>query len=83
MNKSDIRKKILKIRKKNYKQNFEVNFNSIFKILKKKNIYSKNIGGYYPYNYELNTIKILENFEKKQIFYFFAKNKKKLSNEFF
>ncbi len=83
MNKSDIRKKILKIRKKNNKQNIQINFNSILKILKKKNIYSKNVGGYYPYNHELNTIKILENFEKKEYSISLPKIKKNSQMNFF
>tara|TARA_B100000902_G_scaffold301663_1_gene289475 strand:- start:399 stop:932 length:534 start_codon:yes stop_codon:yes gene_type:complete len=83
VNKSDIRKKILKIRKKNNKQNIQINFNSILKILKKKNIYSKNVGGYYPYNHELNTIKILENFEKKEYSISLPKIKKNSQMNFF
>ena len=83
MNKTDIRKKILKIRKKNNKQNIQINFNSILKILKKKNIYSKNVGGYYPYNHELNTIKILENFEKKEYSISLPKIKKNSQMNFF
>ena len=43
----------------------------------------KILGGYYPYNYEVNTIPILEKFEKKKICYITSKNKKKISNEFF
>jgi 5-formyltetrahydrofolate cyclo-ligase len=83
VNKTDIRKKILKIRKKNNKQNIQINFNSILKILKKKNIYSKNVGGYYPYNYELNTIKILENFEKHEYSISLPKIKKNSQMNFF
>ena len=64
MNKSVIRKKILNIRKKNDYKNLKINFKSIIKILRKKNIKAKVLGGYYPYNYEINIIQILEKFEK-------------------
>ena len=66
MIKSEIRKKILKIRKKKSSKNLKINFENIIKILKKNNITYKLIGGYYPYNHELNVIKILEKFEKKK-----------------
>ena len=63
MNKSVIRKKILKVRKKKSK-NLEINFRNILKILNKSKTSGKIIGGYYPYNHEVNTLKILEKFEK-------------------
>ena len=63
MNKFVIRKKILKVRKKKSK-NLEVNFSNILKILSKSKTSGKIIGGYYPYNHEVNTLKILEKFEK-------------------
>ena len=49
MIKSQIRKKIIKIRKKNYFKNFEINFQYILKILKKEKISDKINGGYYQY----------------------------------
>ena len=63
MNKSIIRKKILKIRRNNISKNFEINIKSILKILKRINITNKIIGGYYPYNHEVDTIQILKKFE--------------------
>ena len=66
MNKSEIRKKILKIRKKEIYKDLKINFKSIVKILKKKKIYGKIIGGYYPFNHEVNIMEILDNFEKKK-----------------
>ena len=42
----------------------EINFNNILKILNKSKTSGKIIGGYYPYNHEVNTVKILEKFEK-------------------
>ena len=65
MLKSKLRKKILKIREKNNKKNKHVSFNQIIKILKKEKIIKKIIGGYYPVNFEVDDLKLLEQFEKK------------------
>ena len=65
MNKSEIRKKILKLRKNSNLNNFTINFKIILNILKKEKIKGKVIGGYYPYNYELNGLQILEKFENQ------------------
>ena len=65
MNKSEIRKKIFKIRKKNDSKNLSINFKLLLNILEKNKSISKKIGGYYPYNYEIDVIEILRNFEKK------------------
>ena len=83
MIKSQIRKKIIKIRKKNYFKNFEINFQYILKILKKEKISDKIIGGYYPYNYEANVIKILEKFEKKNYLITLPKIGKNSQMDFF
>ena len=64
MKKSEIRKKIIKLRKENYSKNLKINFQSIIKILRKKKYKKKFFGGYYPHNYEANIIPILEKFEK-------------------
>ena len=64
MNKSEIRKKILRIRKKNSK-NLKIDFENIYKILKNRSN-CKIIGGYYPYNYEVDTIEVLNKLEKKK-----------------
>ena len=64
MIKSEIRKKILKIRKNNSLKNFNINFKDILNFLKKKKHINKVVGGYYPYNYEFDDIEILEKFEK-------------------
>ena len=76
MNKSEIRKKILKIRKKNISKNLYVNFQDILNILKKNKITGRLVGGYYPYNYEYNVLNILEKFEKKNIKFYCRKLKK-------
>ena len=64
MNKAEIRKKILKIRKINYHKNQKINFEALVKILRKTKIDSRVIGGYYSYNYECDTIEILKKLEK-------------------
>ena len=65
MNKSKIRKQISKLRRLNNYKNIKININLISKILKNKKIKGKILGGYYPYNYEMDGMKILEKFEKK------------------
>ena len=66
MNKSIIRKKILKLRKKKYSKNLSISFVNLSKLLEKKKFKSKIIGGYYPFNYELDILNILETFENKK-----------------
>ena len=67
MNKYILRKKILKIRKKNSNQNLEINLKKFFSFLRINKLNSKNIGGYYPSNFEIDDLKILEMMEKKKI----------------
>ena len=66
MNKSKIRSKILKLRKKNSNKNLKININKFFSFLKNKKIYFKNFGGYYPSNYEIDDLEILYLLEKKK-----------------
>ena len=63
MSKSTIRKKILKIRGRKKNQNINFSFLKIFKIIKKNNL--KTIGGYYPVNFEVDTLNFLNELEKK------------------
>ena len=65
MLKSKIRKKIIKIRKKYNKNNIQINFDQILKILKKEKVTKKSIGGYYPVNFEVDDLEMLKKFEKK------------------
>ena len=83
MNKSSIRKKILNIRKKNYSKNLSISFTKLLKFLKKKKLKSKIIGGYYPFNYELDILNILEKFEKKNYIISLPKIDKKNQMNFF
>ena len=65
MNKSQIRKKILKIRKNNFNKNLKINSRKFISFLKKNLPNLKNIGGYYPSNYEIDDLNILNFLEKK------------------
>ena len=83
MNKSQIRKKIFKIRKQiNYKY-LNIDFKKILKIIKSEKINGKLIGGYYPYNYEIDALKILNNFEKMKYQISLPKIKKNYQMDFF
>ena len=83
MNKSEIRKKILNIRKKNDSLNFLISFKEIMKFLKKKKIKGKTVGGYFPYNYELNIMQVLEKFQKKDYSISLPRIKKNFDMDFF
>ena len=65
MNKHKLRSKILKIRKKNSNKNLEINLSKFFSFLKTNKLKSKKIGGYFPSNFEIDDLKILEMMEKK------------------
>ena len=64
MNKSKIRNSILKLRKKNFNKNFKINLDNFLSFLK-INTDTKNIGGYYPLNFEIDSLAILYLLEKK------------------
>tara|TARA_B100000963_G_scaffold302453_1_gene275364 strand:+ start:485 stop:1027 length:543 start_codon:yes stop_codon:yes gene_type:complete len=63
--KSEIRKKILKIRKARYSNKIKIDFQSLLKVFKKEKIKGKIIGGYYPYNFEIDSIEILNKLESR------------------
>ena len=65
MNKFQLRKKILKIRKKNFNKNLKININSFISFLKLNTGSANNLGGYYPSNYEIDDLEILDLLEKK------------------
>ena len=83
MNKNEIRKKILDIRKKNDEKKLQINFQDISKILQKSKFVGKIVGGYYPYNFEVDTTKILKEFEKKKYLISLPKIKKNFQMDFF
>ena len=64
MNKSKIRSKIINLRKKSYNKNLQIDLNNFFSFLKSETNY-KSLGGYYPSNYEIDDLKILDLLEKK------------------
>ena len=66
MLKSKLRKEILKIRQRFNTKNIQINFNQIIKILKKEKITNKIIGGYYPVNFEIDSLTLLKKFKKKK-----------------
>ncbi len=65
MSKSSIRKKLLKLRKKKYSKSLSISLTKFSKFLDKKKLHPIIIGGYYPFNYELDILNILKRFEKK------------------
>ena len=65
MNKSKIRKKILKIRKNNYNKSLKININNFISFLKLNTDSADNLGGYYPSNHEIDDLEILDLLEKK------------------
>ncbi len=83
MNKFEIRKRILKIRKKKYNKNLKISFRYILNFLRRKKIKSKIIGGYYPYNYEVNILEILHKLEKKNYLISLPKIRKNFQMDFF
>ncbi|MDA7752871.1 5-formyltetrahydrofolate cyclo-ligase [Candidatus Pelagibacter sp.] len=66
MLKSRLRKKILKIRQQFNTKNIQINFNQIIKILKRKKITNKIIGGYYPVNFEIDDLALLRKFKNNK-----------------
>ena len=83
MNKSSIRKRLIKLRKKNYSKNFFISPIKFFKLLEKKKIRSKIIGGYYPFNFELEILNILGELEKKNYVFSLPKISKNNEMNFF
>ena len=65
MKKSQIRNKIIKIRKKKFDKNLKIDLGKFITFLKIDKLNLKSIGGYYPSNYEINDLDILDLLEKK------------------
>ena len=83
MNKLKLREKVLKLRKNNSKKLIKINPSNIYTYLKKKNYNLKIIGGYYPTNYEIDDLEILNYFFKKGSKISLPKIKKKSQMEFY
>ena len=65
MNKSQIRNKTLEIRKKLFDKDLKIDSDKFISFLKKNRLNLKNFGGYYPSNYEIDDLAILDLLEKK------------------
>ena len=83
MIKSKLRDKVLKLRKSNSKKSININPSIIYSYIKKKNYNLKIIGGYYPSNYEINDLEILNYFFKRGSTISLPKIKKKRQMEFY
>jgi 5-formyltetrahydrofolate cyclo-ligase len=81
--KSKLRDKVLKLRKSKSKKLININPSNIYSYLKRKNCNLKIIGGYYPSNYEINDLEILNYFFKKGSIISLPKIKKKSQMEFY
>ena len=66
MLKKNLRKKILKIRKKIDSNSNKIDFFKILNLIKKQKKIKKNIGGYFPVNNEIDDLEILKKLEKKK-----------------
>ena len=66
MLKHKLRKKLINIRKLNNSNAARIPIFSFFNIIKKYKLNNKVIGGYYPINYELDDLDLLNELEKKK-----------------
>ena len=83
MTKLKLRRKIINLRKNYFKKSSNINPNRIYSFLKKKNYNFKTIGGYYPSNYEIDDLGILNFFSQKGYLVCLPKIKKKSQMDFF
>ena len=83
MLKSKLRKKILKVRQKFNTKNIQIDFNQIIKILKKEKISKKIIGGYYPVNFEIDSLELLRKFKKNKFIISLPVIKKNFQMDFY
>tara|TARA_A100000164_G_C21497329_1_gene580784 strand:+ start:59 stop:601 length:543 start_codon:yes stop_codon:yes gene_type:complete len=81
--KSKLREKILKLRKNKSKKSIYINPSRVYSYLKKKNYNLKIVGGYYPINYEIDDLEILNFFLKKGSKISLPKITKKSQMEFY
>ena len=83
MLKSKLRKKVFKIRELKNSKNTKLSFKNIFNLLKRKNIKTKSIGGYFPVNFEIDDLDILKKFEKNKYEISLPVIKKNFSMDFY
>ena len=67
MSKSKLRSKIFNLRKKNFYKKLKIDPQGIFQFLKKNKINFNSVGGYYPCNYEIDDLDILNFFRSKRV----------------
>ena len=65
MNKFQIRNKIIKIRKKKFNKDLKIHLGKFISFLKIDQLNIEGIGGYYPSNYEIDDLDILDLLHKK------------------
>jgi 5-formyltetrahydrofolate cyclo-ligase len=65
VNKSKIRRKILNLREKNFNKNLKINLDKFISFLKINTQNVNKIGGYYPSNYEIDDLEILDLLDKQ------------------
>ena len=65
MNKSQIRNKIINLRKKKFDKDLKIDLSKFISFLKRDQLNLRNVGGYYPSNYEIDDLDILDLLEKK------------------
>ncbi len=83
MIKSKLRDKVLNLRKDNFKKSNNLNPSNIYSYLKKKKYNLKIIGGYYPTNYEIDDLEILNYFFNKGSIISLPKIEKKNHMQFY
>jgi 5-formyltetrahydrofolate cyclo-ligase len=81
--KSKLRKKTLKVRQKFNTKNIQIDFNQIIKILKKEKKSKKIIGGYYPVNFEIDSLELLRKFKKSKFIISLPVIKKNFQMDFY
>jgi len=67
VNKSKLRSKFLKLRKRNSNKELKINPKHVFSFLKKNKINYKNLGGYYPCNQEIDDLELINYLRKKDV----------------
>jgi 5-formyltetrahydrofolate cyclo-ligase len=65
VNKTQIRNKIINLRKKKFDKDLKIDLSKFISFLKRDQLNLRNVGGYYPSNYEIDDLDILDLLEKK------------------
>ena len=83
MSKSDLRKKILFKRKKNFNRKLLISYERLINIVKNFKVKRPIFGGYFPVNYEIDCLEVLKRLESKKFNISLPVIKKSNSMEFF